>query len=187
MDRITLVDIFEHPITQKYVKRAGLSHAISTAFYAYDYAVEYNVNPDLAVKAAFLHDIGHYTWYENGKWNYTLYKENDIHAIKGAERAHKLLVRLGENPVHAKKIALAILLHTDSYLPGGQLELEPLQKVVALADSADEEPGGLHHYKKMSDITAIKKLKELDHKIEHNETSNHSFQKNVTTPQRRLS
>ncbi|MFA9555814.1 HD domain-containing protein [Evansella sp. AB-rgal1] len=166
MERVTLLDIFHHPIAQKYVKRSGLAHAISTAKIAYEYAVNRNVNPDLAAKAAFLHDIGHFRWYKNGSWDYSQYQENDIHAIKGAERAHKLLVRLGEDRVNAKKIALAILLHTDSYLPDGNLKLEPLQEVVALADKADEEPGGSHHYKVISDENAIKQLKELDRKID---------------------
>ena len=55
--------------------------------------------------------------HKNGKWDYDLYRKNDIHAIKGAERAHKLLIRLGENPLKAKEIALAILLY--GLLPTG--------------------------------------------------------------------
>ncbi|UCZ51957.1 HD domain-containing protein [Bacillus shivajii] len=165
MKRLSLSEIYQHPITQKYIKRSGLAHAISTAYYAFDYAKEKGVDPDLAVKAAFLHDIGHYNWYRDGKWDYELYKENDIHAIKGAERAHKLLIRLGEEPVSAKKIALAILLHTDSYLPSGELNLEPLQEVVAYADKADEEPDGLHHYKNIEEAKAVRLIKRLDEQI----------------------
>ena len=107
---------------------------------------------DSAAKAGFLHDIGHYTWYKNGKWDYDLYRQNDIHAIKGAERAHKLLIRLGENPVKAKEIALAILFHTDSYFPGGEILRTPLQAIIKQADEKDEEPGGSHHYRKMDTI-----------------------------------
>lgn len=165
MKRVTLTEIYEHHIAQKYVRRAGLAHAISTAYHAFKFALQYDVNPDLAVKAAFLHDIGHYTWYRNGQWDYNMYKENDIHAIKGAERAHKLLIRLDENPVAAKEIALAILLHTDSYLPESNIQLEPLQKVVALADEADEEPNGTHHYREISDKKAKKMIQALDEKI----------------------
>ncbi|WP_078579774.1 HD domain-containing protein [Salipaludibacillus agaradhaerens] len=165
MKRVTLKEIYLHPIAQKYVKRAGLAHAISTANHAFNFALKHNVNPDLAVKAAFLHDIGHYTWYRNGQWDYTLYKENDIHAIKGAERAHKLLIRLDENPVSAKEIALAILLHTDSYLPDVGIRREPLQEVVALADEADEEPGGSHHYRTISKEEAEHAINELDKAI----------------------
>ncbi|MDQ0247241.1 uncharacterized protein J2S09_004890 [Bacillus fengqiuensis] len=166
MRSVTLTDIFTHPIAQKYLKRSGVAHAVSVAYHAYRLAIQFNVSPDLAVKAALLHDIGHYEWYTDGQWDYKKYKENDIHAIKGAERAHKLLIRLGEEPQNAKEIALAILLHTDSYLPEGTLKQRPLQKVVRLADEADEEPGGKHHYREMSDSLALKKIKELDEKID---------------------
>ncbi|SDZ00724.1 uncharacterized protein SAMN05421736_10558 [Evansella caseinilytica] len=165
MKRVTLLNIYDHDIAQKYVKRSGLAHAVATAGYAFDYAIEKKVDPDLAVKAAFLHDIGHYTWYRDGQWDFQLYKQYDIHAIKGAERAHKLLIRLGEHPISAKKIALAILLHTDSYLPEGEWKLDPLQEVVALADSKDEEPGGKHHYKVIKERDAVRKLAELDQKV----------------------
>ncbi|TMW72924.1 HD domain-containing protein [Alteribacter natronophilus] len=166
MERVTLTQILNHEVTQKFVKRSGLAHAVAVSEYAFRLAKVHDVNPDLAVKAAFLHDIGHYTWYRNGKWDYSLYKENDIHAIKGAERAHKLLIRLGEHPVNAKKIALAVLLHTDSYLPEGDLKLDPLQHVVALADKKDEEPGGKHHYKTISDEEAEERLGKLDRLVE---------------------
>ncbi|PSL50918.1 uncharacterized protein B0H94_102195 [Salsuginibacillus halophilus] len=163
--RVTLPKLFEHPVTQKYVKRAGLAHAVAVAYHAFYLAKERNVDVDTAAKAAFLHDSGHYMWYRNGEWDYELYKANDIHAIKGAERAHKLLIRLGEDRQKAKEVAVAILLHTDSYLPGQSVDRTPLQTVVAEADELDEEPGGAHHYRKMSDEQAKKKLKELDLRI----------------------
>lgn len=167
MRNVTLSTIFEHPITKKYVKRSGMAHAVACAFHAFSLAKKANVNPDLATKAAFLHDIGHYTWYHKGKWDYDSYKENDIHAIKGAERAHKLLIRLGESASDAKEIALAILLHTDSYLPEGSLlKLTPLQKVVYLADKADKEPNGDHHYRDITEKEAKKKIEQLDCMIE---------------------
>jgi uncharacterized protein len=166
MRNVTLFEIFTHPIAQKYLTRSGLAHAISVAYHVLRLSKQFNVNPDLATKAALLHDIGHYEWYTNGKWDYEKYKKNDIHAIKGAERAHKLLIRLGENPQHAKEIALAILLHTDSYLPDGELQKRPLQTVVRLADEADEEPGGNHHYRQIEHELAIKKIKDLDTKVE---------------------
>lgn len=162
MRAVTLTDIFKHPITQKYLNRSGLAHAIAAAYHAYKLAITHGVSPDLATKAALLHDIGHYTWYRNGEWDFDLYKENDIHAIKGAERAHKLLIRLGEEPKNAKEIALAILLHTDSYLPDGDLMRTPLQKVVRLADEADEEPAGGHHYRSISYERASKLIQRLD-------------------------
>ncbi|WP_059103992.1 HD domain-containing protein [Shouchella shacheensis] len=166
MRDVTLVDLYDHHITQKFVNRSGMAHAICCAYHAFDLALIHHVHPDLAAKAAFLHDIGHFTWYKDGKWDYSLYKAYDIHAIKGAERAHKLLIRLGEHPRNAKEIALAVLLHTDSYLPHGHLELKPLQHVVALADEADEEPKGRHHYRKIDDKTARDWLQSLDRKID---------------------
>jgi uncharacterized protein len=166
VSRVTLLDIFQHPAAQKYVKRSGLAHAVSCAFHAYRFAIEKGADPDSACKAAFLHDMGHYTWYRNGEWDYDLYKQNDIHAIKGAERAHKLLIRLGEDPVKAKEISLAVLLHTDSFLPQKNISREALQEVVAMADESDEEPGGLHHYRRMTDEKAAGLLKQLDERIE---------------------
>ena len=167
MRDVNLLSIFDHRITQKYVKRSGMAHAIAAAYHAFNLSKEHNVDPDLATKAAFLHDIGHYTWYKDGKWDYDLYKQNDIHAIKGAERAHKLLIRLGEHPKKAKKIALAILLHTDSYLPKGEIYLEPLQNVVALADEMDEEPSGNHHYRQIDDERARRLIARLDRMIDN--------------------
>ncbi|MFC3041654.1 HD domain-containing protein [Virgibacillus xinjiangensis] len=166
MRNVTLEQIFVHPITQKYLKRSGIAHAIAVAEFAYIFAKRYDVNPDYAAKAALLHDIGHYTWYRNGEWDYELYKENDIHAIKGASRAHKLLIRIGEDRQTAKEIAVAILLHTDSYLPEGKLNLKPLQEVVALADEADEEAGGNHHYKSIDDQSALVRIRALDARID---------------------
>ncbi|GGH84515.1 uncharacterized protein JOD43_003766 [Pullulanibacillus pueri] len=166
MRKVSLEMVFNHPITQRYLRRSGIAHAVKVAEYAYTFAKEANVDPDLATKAALLHDIGHYKWYRNGEWDFELYKENDIHAIKGANRAHKLLIRIGEDPRNAKQIALAILLHTDSYLPEGQLHLSPLQKVVALADEADEEPSGHHHYKTIDDNSALARIRLLDQRID---------------------
>lgn len=166
MRYVTLADVFAHPVAQKYLKRSGIAHAIATAYHAYRLALQYGVNVDLATKAALLHDIGHYEWYSNGTWDYEQYKQNDIHAIKGAERAHKLLIRLGEHPKNAKEIALAILLHTDSYLPEGEFKRKPLQTIIKLADEADEEPGGKHHYRKIDEALALKKIKQLDELVD---------------------
>ncbi|MBS2970347.1 HD domain-containing protein [Metabacillus sp. KIGAM252] len=176
MRKVTLTEIFDHPIAQKYLQRSGIAHAVSAAYHAYRLAVKEGVDPDLAVKAALLHDIGHYEWYTDGEWDFEQYKKNDIHAIKGAERAHKLLVRLGEDREAAKEIALAILLHTDSYLPDGSLSQNPLQKVVKLADEMDEEPDGKHHYRRISEQTARKKIQELDQLIEKR---NHPLKRTV--------
>lgn len=166
MRKVTLEQIYTHPIAQKYLGRSGQAHAISVAEHALVISEKKQVDPDTAVKAALLHDIGHYEWYSDGKWDYDLYKQNDIHAIKGAARAHKLLIRLGEDPQSAKAISLAILLHTDSYLPEHNLKLDPLQQVVAEADTADEETGGAHHYKTISQQEALKRIRKLDASIE---------------------
>ncbi|WP_087974453.1 HD domain-containing protein [Oceanobacillus rekensis] len=179
MRRVTLEQVFTHPITQKYLERSGVAHAIAVAEYAYLFSKRYEVNPDHAVKAALLHDIGHYTWYRDGEWDYDLYKENDIHAIKGASRAHKLLIRIGEDRHAAKEIAVAILLHTDSYLPKGELKLKPLQQVVALADEADEENGGNHHYKKIEDHVALERIQALDKQIDATLTEKASQSENI--------
>lgn len=166
MRKVTLSSIYNHPITQKYVRRSGMAHAISVAYYAFDLAKEYGVNPDIAAKAGFLHDIGHYEWYSDGEWDYQLYRDYDIHPIKGAERAHKLLVRLGEDKYAAKEIAHAILLHTDSVLPEGRYHFSPLQKVVHLADESDKQPGDQHHYERIDKKKELALIQELDRKID---------------------
>lgn len=166
MRDVRLTDIFNHHIAQKYITRSGLAHALAVAYHAFELAKERNIDVDNAAKAGFLHDMGHYTWYKDGKWDYQLYKKNDIHPIKGAERAHKLLIRLGENPVKAKEIALAVLFHTDSFIPGGSVNLTPLQQIVKIADEKDEEPGGHHHYRTISIKRAVESLMRLDEKID---------------------
>ncbi|WP_181349030.1 HD domain-containing protein [Thalassobacillus sp. CUG 92003] len=167
MSRITLVDIFKHRITQKYLQRSGINHAVSVTSYAFSFAQDYSVNVDLAAKAALLHDMGHYEWYRDGKWDYEEYRKHDIHAIKGAERAHKLLIRLGEDRLVAKEVSVAVLLHTDSYLPFDLTAIRtPLQAVIYEADVKDEQPLGFHHYKQMDKQEAVKILKKLDDKIE---------------------
>lgn len=168
MRDVTLLQIFEHHIAQKYLNRSGLAHAIAVAYHAFKLAKEHHVDVDIAAKAGFLHDMGHYTWYKNGKWDYELYKQNDIHPIKGAERAHKLLIRLGENPIKAKTIALAILFHTDSFLPSNDISRTILQQVVKWADEHDEEKGGLHHYRKIDYERARQSIERLDKWIDNN-------------------
>ena len=166
MRDVTLLNIFEHHIAQKYLKRSGMAHAIAVAYHAFHLAREHNVVVDMAAKAGFLHDIGHFTWYRNGKWDYELYRKNDIHPIKGAERAHKLLIRLGENPVQAKATSLAILFHTDSFLPSNDIVRTPLQQVVKWADEKDEEEGGNHHYRKIDAERAKQSIIRLDKMID---------------------
>jgi uncharacterized protein len=162
MRDVRLINIFEHHIAQKYLNRSGIAHAIAVAYHAFHLAKEHKLDIDTAAKAGLLHDMGHYTWYKNGKWDYDLYKQNDIHPIKGAERAHKLLIRLGENPVKAKSIALAILFHTDSFLPSNDIVRTPLQQIVKWADEKDEEEGGMHHYRRIDYDRAKQSIIRLD-------------------------
>ena len=70
MRDVTLSEIFEHRIAQKYLNRSGLAHAIAVAYHAFHLAKEQNVDVDAAAKAGLLHDIGHFTWYRNGRWDY---------------------------------------------------------------------------------------------------------------------
>lgn len=166
MRDVKLENIFKHHIAQKFLNRSGMAHAIAVAYHAFNLAREQGEDVDIAAKAGFLHDMGHYTWYRNGKWDYELYRKNDIHAIKGAERAHKLLIRLGENPVKAKTIALAILFHTDSFLPSNDIVRTPLQQIVKWADEKDEEEGGMHHYRTIEYDRALKSIIRLDEMID---------------------
>lgn len=62
MRNVTLVDVFTHPIAQKYLTRSGVAHAVACAYHAYRLAVRAGVDPDIATKAALLHDIGHYEY-----------------------------------------------------------------------------------------------------------------------------
>ena len=166
MRDVTLVQIFEHHIAQKYLNRSGLSHAIAVAYHAFHLAVKHNEDVDIAAKAGLMHDMGHFTWYKNGNWDYELYRQNDIHPIKGAERAHKLLIRLGENPIKAKTISLAILFHTDSFLPSNDIQRTTLQQIIKWADEKDEEEGGKHHYRTIEYDRAKRSLMELDRMID---------------------
>ncbi|WP_246942433.1 HD domain-containing protein [Bacillus pinisoli] len=167
MRQVTLKEIYQHQITQKYVRRSGMAHAISVAYHSFRLALQYNVNPDWAAKAGFLHDIGHYEWYkDDGEWDYQQYREFDIHPIKGAERAHKLLVRLGEDLQAAKEIAHAILYHTDSALPEGNFKLNSLQQIVHLADEKDKKPGDQHHYSKIDRQKELLLIERLDQEID---------------------
>jgi uncharacterized protein len=166
MRDVSLINIFEHRIAKKFLTRSGLAHAIAVSYHAFHLAKQYHLDVDTAAKAGLLHDMGHYTWYKNGKWDYELYKQNDIHAIKGAERAHKLLIRLGENPIKAKTIALAILFHTDSFLPSNDIVRTPLQQIVKWADEKDEEKGGMHHYRAIELERAKKSIIRLDEWID---------------------
>lgn len=81
MRDVTLLAIFNHHIAQKYLNRSGVAHALAVAYHAFHLAKDKNMDVDIATKAGLLHDIGHFTWYKNGKWDYEMYRKNDIHPI----------------------------------------------------------------------------------------------------------
>lgn len=83
MRDVRLTDIFKHHIAQKYITRSGLAHALAVAYHAFELAKERNIDVDNAAKAGFLHDMGHYTWYKDGKWDYQLYKKMIFILLKG--------------------------------------------------------------------------------------------------------
>lgn len=97
-------------------------------------AIESNVDPDLATKSALLHDMGHYEWYRDGKWDYEEYRKHDIHAIKGAERAHKLLIRLGRPTGGKRGIACCTSPHRQLSSLFLEAQRTELQEVVRVAD-----------------------------------------------------
>ncbi|MCI4170701.1 phosphohydrolase, partial [Bacillus spizizenii] len=58
MRKVTLKDVFTHPIAQKYLQRSGVAQAIACAYHAYRLSIKVDINHDLAAIAALLHDIG---------------------------------------------------------------------------------------------------------------------------------
>ncbi|MGM0420535.1 MAG: HD domain-containing protein [Bacillota bacterium] len=165
LPRVTLASLLTDSVSLKHLRVAGFRHAVAAAEYAYDLAMERDVCPDLATKAALLHDIGHTNWEKQGEWDFESYDYFDIHPIKGAERAHELLILKGENLGKAREIALAILFHSGSSPINSNLKLTPLQKLVMEADDIDELGGGQHHYNEVSLDAALSRLDELDNKV----------------------
>lgn len=166
MRNVTLEDLLTDSVCRKHLPKAGVDHSIRVAEIAVDLAVELGVNPDHAAKAGLLHDIGHGDFHVAGVWNYTLYAQGDIHPIKGAERAHELMVLKGEDPALAREIALAILFHSGSNAIRPVGERTPLQAVVSLADDGDEEDLGAHHKRQSDWPQAIARIRLLDQRID---------------------
>ncbi|HEY3368808.1 MAG TPA: HD domain-containing protein [Symbiobacteriaceae bacterium] len=166
MRQVTLVDLFTDSVCRKHLPRAGVDHSIRVAELAVDLAVQMAVNPDLAAKAGLLHDIGHGDFHVDGVWNYSLYQKGDIHPIKGAERAHELLVLKGEDLAAAREIALAILFHSGSTPIRPMGDPSPLQRLLAAADDALEETEGHHHLRELPYREALSRLRQLDEKID---------------------
>lgn len=166
MRQVSLMDLFTDSVCRKHLPRAGVDHSIRVAELAVDLAVQMKENPDLAAKAGLLHDIGHGDFYVDGVWSYDLYQQGDIHPIKGAERAHELLILKGEDPAAAREIALAILFHSGSTPIRPKGEPSELQRILAAADDAVEEPRGEHHLRELSYRQGLERIRLLDQRIE---------------------
>ena len=54
MRDVTLIDIYNHHIAQKYVSRSGFVHAIAVAYHAFQFAKEQGIDVDSAAKAGLL-------------------------------------------------------------------------------------------------------------------------------------
>lgn len=166
MRQVTLEDLLTDSVCRKHLPRAGVDHSIRVAEIAVGLAVQMGVDPDKAGKAGLLHDIGHGDFTVNGAWDYELYSRGDIHPIKGAERAHELLVLKGEDPEVAREIAFAILFHSGSNAIRPVDDRTPLQALIAIADDADEEELGQHHLRQLDWQAAIIRIRKLDRQVE---------------------
>lgn len=166
MRKVTLEDLLTDSVCRKHLPRAGVDHSIRVAEVAVDLAEQMGVDPDKAAKAGLLHDIGHGDFTVNGVWDYELYSRGDIHPIKGAERAHQLLVLKGEDPEVAREISFAILFHSGSNAIRPVGDRTPLQALVSIADDADEEELGQHHLRKIDWEAAIARVRALDRRVE---------------------
>lgn len=161
-EHVTLETLLTDSVAKKHLPKAGYRHAVATAENAFELALDRGICIDLATKAALLHDIGHTKWENQGEWDYKSYDEFDIHSIKGAERAHELLILKGESLGKARKIALAILFHSDSSEVSKNVKLTPLQKLIVDADNMDQQDGGAHHDLEVSFMEAVQRIRRLD-------------------------
>lgn len=165
MRRVTLEELFTDSVCRKHLPRAGVDHSIRVAELAAEMARGMGVSPDHAAKAGLLHDIGHGDFNTDGEWNLSLYRSTDIHPIKGAERAHELLVLKDEDPVVARAIALAILFHSGSTPIRPVGDPTPLQRLLSSADDDDEEGNGTHHRRTISYEEALERVRALDRRV----------------------
>lgn len=51
MRDVTLLNIFEHHIAQKYLNRSGLAHAIAVAYHAFQLGKEHQLDVDILCKS----------------------------------------------------------------------------------------------------------------------------------------
>jgi uncharacterized protein len=168
MRRVTLEELLMDSVCRKHLPKAGIDHSIRVAEIAFDMAVEHGVDTDLATKAGLLHDIGHGNFFnELGDWDYEAYSRGDIHPVKGAERAHELLVLKGEDMERAREVMEAILYHSGStsIRPDGR-KRTMLQAIIAAADDRDEQPDGRHHVRQIDWGQALERIRALDRRVE---------------------
>ncbi len=73
MQRITLEQVFKHHITQKYVNRSGMVHAIAVAYHAFHLAKKHHASVDALRQKPVsftISDIIHGTQAANGTMTY---------------------------------------------------------------------------------------------------------------------
>ncbi|MGM0470688.1 MAG: HD domain-containing protein [Bacillota bacterium] len=161
-EHVTLETLITDSVAKKHLPQGGLRHAVVTAENAFELANQRNLCPDIATKAGLLHDIGHTSWERQGEWDYESYNNYDIHTIKGAERAHELLVLKEEDPSKARKIALAILFHSASSPISDGVELTPVQQLVFDADDMDHLKDKERHTLEIDFAEALERVRRLD-------------------------
>ncbi|ADL13109.1 HD domain-containing protein [Acetohalobium arabaticum] len=161
-EHVTLETLITDSVAKKHLPQGGLRHAVITAENAFELANERQLCVDIATKAGLLHDIGHTTWEHQGEWDYESYNYYDIHTIKGAERAHELLIFKGEDLSKARTVALAILFHSDSSPISENVELTPLQQLVFDADDMDELKDKERHNLEIDFAEALERVRRLD-------------------------
>ncbi|MCK8823511.1 HD domain-containing protein [Fuchsiella alkaliacetigena] len=166
-EHVTLETLITDSIARKHLHKASLRHSVETAENAYELANERGLCIDVGTKAGLLHDIGHTSWEHQGEWDYESYNYFDIHTIKGAERAHELLILKGEDWAKAREIALAILFHSSSSPISESVELTPMQQLVSDADDLDKEnykelKEGAHHEFDIDYAEALERVRRLD-------------------------
>jgi uncharacterized protein len=166
-EHVTLETLLEDSVAKKHLPKAGYDHAITTAENAYEFACQRDICAELATKAGLLHDIGHTSWKEQGEWDEESYREFDIHTIKGAERAHELLILKGDGLGKARDICLAILFHSSSSPVSQNVELTGLQQLVFDADEEGKEDYGAHHEEEVEFSEALQRVRRLDMLVYH--------------------
>jgi uncharacterized protein len=162
LGHVTLETLIKDSVARKHLPRAGLRHAVVTTENAFELAKKRGLCVDVATKAGLLHDIGHTDWERQGEWDYESYNYYDIHTIKGAERAHELLIFKGEDLGKAREITLAIIFHSASSPISENVTLTPMQKLVFEADDMDKLKDKERHNIEIKFAEALERVCRLD-------------------------